>query len=328
MKTQLLSVSRRSLARANYAKDTFMNWLATLAKLGVADVDSNLATAIRTSAALVFARLIAIFAGGHSGMRHVLRKAFPFLVLSGSAIGASTMAWIPLSIFTGLGVSAEISGTVRLAQRSMPVVDPEKYGTAPYSSISLCSQERAYRVEGDRQGNFKIENVHSGTYDLVAVAPGYAPEMISTMNVIGDESIGPMTALVHGGPRTSPCWVNSSNQSVPYHFEVNYGPANPSQTGPVIRGEAGRWAQESRTKPLQKARIDLFRAGDLSPVNSTESDKDGRFTMRPPTAGIYELLMSRKGYRDVRVPAFLVPRENVTMVDLSTSDEGRIFIYQ
>ena len=305
-----------------------MSWLAILAKLGVADVNSNLATAIRTSAALISAWLMAVFTGGHSGMRHVLRKAFPFLVLSGSALGASTIIWIPLSIFTGLGVSAEISGTVRLAQRSMPVVDPEKYGIAPYSSITLCSQERAYRVEGDRQGNFKIENVRSGTYDLVAVAPGYAPEMISRMNVIGNESIEPMTALVHGGPRTSPCWVNSSGKNVPYRYEVNYEPPNPSQTAPVIRGEAGRWAQKNTTKPLQKARIDLFRAGDLSPVNSTESDKDGRFTMRPPTAGIYELLMSRKGYRDVRVPAFLVPRENVTLVDLSTSDKGAIFIYQ
>ena len=147
------------------------------------------------------------------------------------------------------------------------------------------------------------------------------------MNVIGNESIVPLTALVHGGPRTSPCWVNSSNQSVPYYFEVNYEPPNSSQTAPVVRGEAGQWAQKNTTKPLQKARIDLFRAGDSTPVASTESGKDGRFTLRPEP-GIYELLMTRKGYHDVRVPAFLVPRENVTVVDLSTSDENTAVIGQ
>ena len=154
-----------------------------------------------------------------------------------------------------------------------------------------------------------------------------APDTLPNLNVIGSEWIGPITALVHDGPRTSPCWVNSSGQGVPYDYEVNYEAPNPRQTAPVIRGKAGQWVKKNTTTPLRKARISLFRAGDSSLLTSTESDKDGRFLLRPEP-GIYELLMTRKGFHNVRVPAFLVPRENVTVVDLSTSDENTVVISQ
>jgi len=82
-----------------------MNWLiwallsalfagvtAVLAKAGVKNVDSNLATAIRTVVILVFAWCIAL-SRGIGGLYDVSPKAWVFLTLSGVATGASWLCY-------------------------------------------------------------------------------------------------------------------------------------------------------------------------------------------------------------------------------------------
>ena len=60
-----------------------------LAKIGIKDVDSNLATAIRTTVILVFTWGIAFFRGSVSGLSEISRTGFIFLILSGIATGLS-----------------------------------------------------------------------------------------------------------------------------------------------------------------------------------------------------------------------------------------------
>lgn len=82
-----------------------MNWLswgivsagfagltAILAKVGVKDVDSNLATAIRTSVILVFAWLVALFTN-RQPLQTVSPRTWLFLALSGLATGASWLCY-------------------------------------------------------------------------------------------------------------------------------------------------------------------------------------------------------------------------------------------
>src|SRR5262245_61385277 len=82
-----------------------MNWLhwallsalfagltAVLAKVGVKDIDSNLATAIRTVVILVFAWVIVFFRSAQS-VSAVSGRAWAFLVLSGLATGASWLCY-------------------------------------------------------------------------------------------------------------------------------------------------------------------------------------------------------------------------------------------
>jgi transporter family protein len=64
---------------------------AILAKLGVAHVESNLATAIRTTVVLVLAWAIAIGFGSHRQLLSLDRRSLWFLVASGFATGLS---WI------------------------------------------------------------------------------------------------------------------------------------------------------------------------------------------------------------------------------------------
>lgn len=66
---------------------------AILAKIGVAGIDSNFATAIRTSVVLLFTWLIA-FATSKTGSFHVTSsKTWLFLVLSGLATGLSWLCY-------------------------------------------------------------------------------------------------------------------------------------------------------------------------------------------------------------------------------------------
>jgi transporter family protein len=82
-----------------------MNWLswallsagfagltAVLAKVGVKDVNSNLATAVRTSVILVFAWLVAAFSN-RQPLHTITTRTWVFLALSGLATGASWLCY-------------------------------------------------------------------------------------------------------------------------------------------------------------------------------------------------------------------------------------------
>jgi transporter family protein len=83
-----------------------MNWLfwsllsaffaaltAILAKIGVAGVDSNLATAVRTTVVLIFAWGVALAANPVSAVLGWERRTWIFLVLSGLATGLSWLCY-------------------------------------------------------------------------------------------------------------------------------------------------------------------------------------------------------------------------------------------
>jgi len=66
---------------------------AILAKMGVAHVESNLATAIRTTVVLVLAWSIAIAFGSHRQFSTLDRHSIGFLIASGVATGLSWLCY-------------------------------------------------------------------------------------------------------------------------------------------------------------------------------------------------------------------------------------------
>ncbi|RRA49591.1 EamA family transporter [Acidipila sp. EB88] len=66
---------------------------ALLAKLGVANIDPNLATAVRTTVVVVFAWVVALSLGTHGGLAHIERRSWLFLVASGVATGLSWLCY-------------------------------------------------------------------------------------------------------------------------------------------------------------------------------------------------------------------------------------------
>ncbi len=67
----------------------FAALVSILAKIGIAGVNSNLATAIRTCVILVIAWGIVFATGKHLELADITRKSWLFLVLSGCATGLS-----------------------------------------------------------------------------------------------------------------------------------------------------------------------------------------------------------------------------------------------
>ncbi|HEY2861876.1 MAG TPA: EamA family transporter [Terracidiphilus sp.] len=106
-----------------------MNWIAwallsalfaaataLLAKVGVAHIDSNLATAIRTTVVVVFAWGIALALGKHGELRDLDRRTLLFLTLSGLATGLS---WICYFRALQLGPASRVAPLDKL---SVPLV--------------------------------------------------------------------------------------------------------------------------------------------------------------------------------------------------------------
>jgi bacterial/archaeal transporter family protein len=71
----------------------FAGATAVLAKVGVAGVDSNLATAIRTTVILVFTWMVAAVTTAPSALRGLALRTWIFLVLSGLATGLSWLCY-------------------------------------------------------------------------------------------------------------------------------------------------------------------------------------------------------------------------------------------
>ncbi|MEY2536814.1 MAG: bacterial/archaeal transporter family protein [Verrucomicrobiota bacterium] len=71
----------------------FAGATAVLAKIGVTGIDSNFATAIRTTVILLFTWLIASFTRSDWSFRTISRRTWLFLALSGLATGLSWLCY-------------------------------------------------------------------------------------------------------------------------------------------------------------------------------------------------------------------------------------------
>jgi transporter family protein len=85
---------------------------ALLAKFGIAGVDPNLATAVRTTVVVLFAWAIAIGFGAHGGLAHIERRSWLFLTLSGLATGLS---WLCYFRALSLGQASKVAPIDKLS---------------------------------------------------------------------------------------------------------------------------------------------------------------------------------------------------------------------
>ena len=96
-----------SLLSAGFAGAT-----AVLAKVGVAGIESNLATAIRTSFILVFAWLVALYSGPLAAVASLSRKTWIFLALSGLA---TALSWVCYFRALQLGEASKVAPIDKLS---------------------------------------------------------------------------------------------------------------------------------------------------------------------------------------------------------------------
>jgi transporter family protein len=89
---------------------------ALLAKVGVEKIDSNLATAIRTTVVLIFTWTLALSLDAHHGISQIGRRSWIFLVLSGLCTGLSWLCY-----FRALQMGP-VSGVAPIDKLSVAVV--------------------------------------------------------------------------------------------------------------------------------------------------------------------------------------------------------------
>jgi transporter family protein len=89
---------------------------ALLAKVGVEHIDSNLATAIRTTVVLVFTWTLALSLNAHHGLSAISRRSWIFLVLSGLCTGLSWLCY-----FRALQIGP-VSGVAPIDKLSVAIV--------------------------------------------------------------------------------------------------------------------------------------------------------------------------------------------------------------
>jgi bacterial/archaeal transporter family protein len=89
---------------------------ALLAKVGVEHIDSNLATAIRTTVVLIFTWTIALSLNAHHGISAINRQSWLFLVLSGLCTGLSWLCY-----FRALQIGP-VSGVAPIDKLSVAIV--------------------------------------------------------------------------------------------------------------------------------------------------------------------------------------------------------------
>ncbi len=90
----------------------FAGLTAILAKIGIQGVDSNLATAIRTSVILIFTWSLVWFTRTYEQLGSLPQRAWLFLVLSGLATGAS---WICYFQALQLGDASQVAPVDKLS---------------------------------------------------------------------------------------------------------------------------------------------------------------------------------------------------------------------
>lgn len=76
-----------------FASALFAGLTAILAKCGIKNTDSNVATALRTIVVLVFSWIMVFVAGAQSGISDIPAKVLIFLIMSGLSTGASWLCY-------------------------------------------------------------------------------------------------------------------------------------------------------------------------------------------------------------------------------------------
>lgn len=71
----------------------FASMTTILGKIGITDIESNLGTAIRTSVVLIMAWLIVFITKKQTALKHIPKKEYAFLCLSGLATGCSWLCF-------------------------------------------------------------------------------------------------------------------------------------------------------------------------------------------------------------------------------------------
>ena len=167
----------------------FVGMTAILAKLGLQKVDSDLATALRTAVVLLFSWLMVFLVGSEHTLALVSGRSLMFLLLSGSATGASWLCYFkalqlgPVSRVTPIDKSSTIL-TILLAFLFLNEVP----GTWKLIGLALLAAGTILMVQ--RRGGQETEQTGTGkSWIFYAVLSAVFAALTSILAKVGIQGI-------------------------------------------------------------------------------------------------------------------------------------------
>ena len=142
----------------------FAGVTSILAKCGVRETDSDIATGIRTAVVLVFAWIVVFVTGAQDGIAHIAPLSWTFLIASGLATGASWICYFKALSFGNVNkvVSVDKSSTILAALIAIVLFGETSNLVVKLASIIaigvgtyLMIERKATQGGGDAQGGGK-----------------------------------------------------------------------------------------------------------------------------------------------------------------------------
>lgn len=172
---------------AAFLSAAFASLTTILSKLGVKEVGSNVATAIRSSVVFLFAACIALATGGFNYLSAVNARSWIFLILSGLATGASWLCFFKaLSLGEASKVSAVDKSSVAISLILAILIFPDERDRLAIKLPCLCLIAVGTFLMTDVK---KSDDKASLSYLFFAILSAVFAALTSILAKIGTENV-------------------------------------------------------------------------------------------------------------------------------------------
>ena len=108
-----------------------------LAKIGISEINSNLATAIRTTVVLVFSWIMVFVVGGQHDIGAISKRNLIFLILSGLATGISWLAFYKALQMTDASKVDVYKRQIQIHKKKSDEQNRFTYSASPFFSLQI-----------------------------------------------------------------------------------------------------------------------------------------------------------------------------------------------
>ncbi len=173
-----------------FASAFFAGLTSILAKIGIKNTDSNLATAIRTVVVLIFSWIMVFISGSGSGITKVSAYTWTFLVLSGLATGASWLCYFRALQFGDINkvVPIDKSSTVLSILLALVVLG-EGITWEKCVAVTLISVGTYLMIQ--KKNSDDRQKVKSKSWLLYAVLSAVFASLTAILGKVGIEGVEP-----------------------------------------------------------------------------------------------------------------------------------------
>lgn len=168
----------------------FAGATAILAKIGIKNVNSNVATAIRTVVILLFSWLMVFVVGSQAEIYDIAPKALAFLILSGLSTGASWLCYFKALQLGDVNKVAPIDKSSTVLTMILALIFLGEALTA-YKIIGIISigVGTYLMIEKKKSANTDTDSPKSRSYIIYAVLSALFASLTSIFGKVGIEGV-------------------------------------------------------------------------------------------------------------------------------------------